>query len=214
MLLAIVWFLFGCVVVEFVGTRWHYAVTHGGMLGSFLNWVVQGRHYHHHAIYHKDNLTDKEYRKSCELTFHPMGLLLLVLLASAGWLQLARWPHLAIFFLGTLAWGVAVLGKMHDLYHVDEDVIRGMWIFRPRALFGAYLWLRDYHHIHHLISHNQEFDKVSCNTARVFAPFDWLQGTFVHPRHLADAKANAVLPRGLFSGFDVKKISWCGKRWW
>lgn len=205
-MLFVLMFLLGCVVIEAVGTQWHHKVAHMGLFGNVLSWMLQGRHYHHHAVYHKDRLTDEQYRKSCELTFHPMGVLLVLVLIGVGLLGVAWWLYLVVFFVGSLTWGVAVLGKLHDLYHVDEDVVRKMWLFRSKPIFAGYLWLRDYHHIHHLLP--------EYNTAIVLFMFDKAKKTFLHPRYLQFAKATAVPINQLFPNFDVKKTSWCGKWLW
>jgi hypothetical protein len=198
----VLWFIFGCLFIEGAGAFWHKHVTHFGHL-FFLDYYTRGRHAHHHYVsYPIKRLTSITYQKSCETTFHLLGILLIIVLLILCIYGFMLTSSALSFFFGSLVYGKLVLGYLHDLYHLDPESTRFTFLKKNSFLWETFSWLKKYHAIHHY--QNKNF-------AIGLPVFDILMRSFSHPRNLEKITSHK-LTENLFPRFSVKKISRCNEK--
>mgnify|MGYP003393083481 CR=1 FL=1 len=199
----VLFFMLGAFLTEGIGWAWHRWVPHAGVFGHVLVRILRGRHFDHHTqVYPVKHLSSGRYQKSCELTFHLMGVGFILLLATAWKLDYLSTISCASMLFGALLYGIYGLGRMHDLYHVEAHEVKKIWLFKNKYAWRMYVYLRDYHMIHHY--RNKNF-------AIVLPVFDWLGGTFMHPEYLQVLKKERLNRDNLFPGFNPRLTTTCDK---
>jgi len=107
---ALLFFVAGPFVVEFVGYIWHRWIEHKGLFGK----VVAFRHYKHHEVeYPVNRLRTNEYRNANSWTWYAVGLIVSVLAVI-----FVPWQYALSFGAGAwiYAWGIVL--NMHTAFHV------------------------------------------------------------------------------------------------
>jgi sterol desaturase/sphingolipid hydroxylase (fatty acid hydroxylase superfamily) len=195
--------IFGSLLAEGCGYTWHWRVSHYGFLKWIFDDVLRSRHYDHHMHkYGVTRLSSSKYMKSCEITFHPMGVLVMMALIGCASTGIITWQSFALIMTGSLLYGIYGLGKMHDLYHIDEIEAQKIYFLQFKLLWKVYVWLRDYHLVHHYVNKNY---------AIVIPIFDWLGGTYISPKRLVELRENKRLTENLFPSFNPRRTNSCGK---
>lgn len=194
------YFFIGCLISEGFGAVWHRFVTHLGYL-KILDKYARGRHFDHHIFkYPMKRLFSAFYHRSCELTFHLMGVVIIACLVLFVYFQILTIANAILVLFGALVYGVFVLGHLHDLYHVEESVVKQTWVGRYDFIWRKYLWFRDYHIIHHY--RNKNFS--------ILIPlFDWIMGSFMSPSKLPEILRSKRKAENLFPGFVVSDRTSC-----
>lgn len=194
--------VFGALLAESAGYVWHRWACHVGVFRKVFNDFFRRRHFDHHMLkYGVKRLHSHIYEQSCEVAFHPMGVGIILVLACLAFSGLITWLVFVAILGGALVYAVYGLGGMHTLYHLDDEVVRRMWLFRKQPIWRMYVWLRDYHLVHHY---------VKKNFAILLPIFDILGRSYMSPSELPVLKLEKGRRENLFPGFDAKLSSSCG----
>lgn len=192
----------GVVIAEGVGYLWHRWACHMGIFRKILKDILRRRHFDHHIRYNAKRLCSKRYERSCEIAFHVLGFVViptLAIFAFMGWISYIASTGM---ICGALVFGKCILDGLNTLYHLDEDVVCNMRLFRYKPIWRVYLWLRDYHHIHHI---------ARKNFGILFPIWDIIGGTYVSPSKLPELIKDRRKRENLFPDFDARLSSSCGK---
>ncbi len=192
----------GAFLVEVLGSRWHQLVSHLGILRGIANDFCRRRHHDHHLKYGVTSLLSRTYQKSCEVTYHPMGVLIIVVLVCLVLTGVMSWHGAVAIFSGALLYGIGGLGTLHDLYHIKASELRKFRLFQNRYVWKIYRWLRDYHLIHH---------HANKNFAILFPLIDLIWGSYVSPTQLPQYRKDLTKREELFPGFNPRLSSTCGE---
>ena len=195
--------VFGALLAEGAGYVWHRCACHVGVFRRVFNDFFRRRHFDHHMHkYGVKRLHSQIYEQSCEVAFHPMGIGIILVLVSLALSGLITWLVFAAILSGALVYGVYGLGGMHTLYHLDDEVVRRMWLFRTQPMWRMYVWLRDYHLVHHF---------VNKNFAILLPIFDILGRSYASPSKLPVLELERGRRENLFPRFDARLSSSCGE---
>lgn len=192
----------GALLAETSGYVWHLWVCHLGIFRKLLNDNLRRRHFDHHMYkYHIRRLESQTYDGSCEVAFHFLGVGIIVCFMVLVLLGVLSWPVFLLIMSGALFYSIFGLGGMHKLYHLDEATVQKMWLFQWQFIWRKYVWLRDYHLIHHFVNRNYA----------ILLPFlDKLGGTYLSPSELPQLQRHVKIRGDLFPGFDSRLSRTCG----
>jgi sterol desaturase/sphingolipid hydroxylase (fatty acid hydroxylase superfamily) len=185
----------GSLITEAAGYLWHRWACHAGTFRPLLNDLLRRRHFDHHVHkYAGARLRYDTYSQSCDIAFRVLGVILVTLTIVSAVASLISLGVAVALLVGILVH--AVIGiKMHSFYHLSDGSIRRLFIFKFGPMWRAFLWLRDFHDVHHV---------VNSNYSLVLPLFDLAGGTYVSPRRLNELQAENLFPR-----FDSKLSSSC-----
>ncbi|MBI2673274.1 sterol desaturase family protein [Candidatus Woesearchaeota archaeon] len=185
----------GPLLSEFFGYIWHRWACHLGAFRFLPKDVLRRRHYdHHEKKYTIDKLRTKEYIESCEIAFHPLGFLILLIMLTLVLMGLLNWVSFISIISGSVLYGFFVQGPLHTSYHIKYNILRKKLILRFKLIRKIYLWLRKCHDIHHKLNANYF----------ILIPIDALFGTLV-------LNSSKKKKEDIFPGFDARLSSSCGK---
>ncbi len=181
--------LCGALLAEGAGYWWHRFASHVGVFRHFHYDLLRRRHFDHHIHrYPKKRLSSKSYLESCEISFQFLAVIIIVIIAVLVTTKFLSILTAAVILGSGIAYGVLILGKLHSHYHLENG---------PLEKFAVFRWLRDFHHVHHL---------VNANYTILLPIFDILGRSYVSPKRLPDLKAENQFPR-----FDASLSSSCGE---
>lgn len=191
----LLFFIAGPLLAEFSFYCWHRWIAHIGILRWLPRDFLRSRHYHHHwDQYPRHQLRTAEYNTACDITFHILYVVMIVLLIVGLTTGLISFGGLAPLFLGATAFGL-LQSFIHDTFHIKYIELKKnwRWIFQFQWFRKYYIWLRKCHDVHHITNANYF----------ILIPVDWFFGTLVTkaPPQMDD----------MFPGFDPKLDSTCGQ---
>ena len=177
---AILFFVAGPLLVEFVGYFWHRWVEHHEVLGK----TVSFRHYKHHEVQYPVNKlrTTGPYESADSWTWYVVGI-------TAGILSVILMPILyAIpFVLGAWIYAHCIVANMHSAFHLSGGC-HFLWKYK---WFQILVKLHDIHH----------YD--NCNYGICFFMMDKIFGTY-RETFPTDKEGNRV-KRNVFMSYSLDR---------
>lgn len=190
----IISFFIGIFLAEFLGYFQHRFVGHVGILRFLKNDIFRARHFHHHHVaYPKKSLLSKSYQASCDIVFHPLGVVVIAILGICTYVGYVSLSHSLSLLFGALLYAILIIDTLHSLHHLDIKIAHKHLLVNVVGV-KRFLYLRELHNFHH---------KYNCNYTILMWWIDWIFGTY------KDTETENEKQQNLFPKFSPKNVRSC-----